>query len=138
MEMTLRNFVLALGVALLGVGFAGFAWPHLLGMHLTPAHNGIHIASGLLAFYIGSARGGAGARTFLLVFAFIYALLGVAGLLAPGLVARVIGHDGPLTAQALMADNLVHIALGAAAGIVALVGTTRRELPLAGLGRQVR
>ena len=136
--MTLRNFVLALGVALVVVGFAGFAWPSLLGMHLTPTHNGIHIVSGVLAFYMGSARGGAAARGFLLVFGFVYALLGVAGLLAPGLVARVLGHDGPLTAQALMADNLVHIALGAAAGIVALVGSAPRDLPLAGLGRQIR
>jgi hypothetical protein len=136
--MTLRNFVLAVGAALLVVGFAGFAWPDLLGMHLTPAHNGIHIVSGLLAFYFGSARGGAGARAFLLGFGFVYSLLGVLGLVVPGVVARVLGHDGPLTAQALMPDNLVHIALGAAAGIVALVGSASRELPLAGLGRQVR
>jgi hypothetical protein len=136
--MTLRNFVLTIGVALIVVGFAGFAFPHLLGMHLTPTHNGIHIVSGLLAFYMGSARGGAGARAFLLAFGTVYALLGVAGLFAPGLVALVIGHDGTLTAQELMADNLVHIGLGAAAGIVAVVGSTRRDLPLAGLSRQVR
>jgi hypothetical protein len=136
--MNLRNFVLAIGVALLVVGFAGFAWPHMLGMHLTPTHNGIHIFSGLLAFYFGSARGAAGARTFLLAFGFVYALLGVLGLLAPALVATVLGHDGPLTAQALMPDNLVHIVLGAAAAIVALVGSATRDLPLAGLGGPAR
>ncbi len=136
--MNLRNFALAIGVALLVVGFAGFAWPHLLGMHLTSTHNGIHIVSGLLAFYFGSARGAVGARSFLLAFGFVYALLGVLGLLAPGLVATVLGHDGPLSAQGLMPDNLVHIALGAAAAVVALVGSAARDLPLAGLGGQAR
>jgi hypothetical protein len=136
--MTLRNFVITVGAALLVVGFAGFAWPHLLGLHLTPTHNGIHIASGLLAFYFGSARAGAGARSFLLAFGLVYALLGVAGFVLPGLVATALGHDGPLTAQALMADNLVHILIGAAAGIVAVVGTQARSLPFDGLSRQVR
>jgi hypothetical protein len=125
-------------VVLLAVGFAGFAWPHLLGMHLTPTHNGIHIFSGLLAFFFGSSRGAAGARSLLIAFGFVYALLGVLGLLAPALVATVLGHEGPLTAQALMPDNLVHIALGAAAAITALVGSAGRDLPLAGLGGPAR
>ena len=117
--MTLRNFVLALGVALIVVGFAGFAWPSLLGMHLTPTHNGIHIVSGRAGVLHGlGPRRSRGARLPPHI-RIVYAFWAWRGCFAPGLVARVIGHDGPLTAQALMADNLVHIGLGAAAGIVA-------------------
>jgi uncharacterized membrane protein len=136
-EMALRNFVRVLGAVLLVVGLAGFARSDLLGMHLTPIHNIVHLLSGAVALYFGSVNSGAGARGFLFAFGLVYALLGVAGLFAPALVARLLGHDGSLTSTALMPDNLVHLALGAAAGIAALVMSTSRELPLAGLGREV-
>jgi hypothetical protein len=136
--MALRNFVLVLGAVLIVVGLAGLARPDLLGMHLTPIHNVIHLVSGAIALYFGSANSGAGARAILFVFGLVYALLGVAGLVAPGLVAHVLGHEGSLTAAALMPDNLVHVALGAAAEIAALVMSTSRELPFAGLSREVR
>ena len=41
-----------MGVVFLLVGIAGFAAPHLLGAHLTPAHNLVHLASGA----VGSLR----------------------------------------------------------------------------------
>jgi len=136
--MALRNFVLVLGAVLMVVGVAGFAKPDLLGMHLTPIHDVIHLLSGAIALYVGAASGGAGARGFLFVFGLVYALLGVLGILAPGLVGRLLGHDSGMTSAALMPDNLVHIALGAAAGIAAFVMSGRRELPFAGLSREVR
>jgi hypothetical protein len=136
--MILRNFVLVIGAVLLVVGLAGFAKPDLLGMHLTPIHNVIHVLSGAIALYVGAARGGEGARSLLFAFGLVYALLGVLGILAPGLVARVLGHDGGMTSAELMPDNLVHLALGAAAGIAASLMSARRELPFAGLGREVR
>jgi uncharacterized membrane protein len=136
--MALRKFVLVLGAVLIVVGLAGFAKPDLLGMHLTPIHNAVHLLSGAIALYAGWANAGAGARGFLFAFGLVYALLGVAGLFAPGAVARLLGHEGPLDSSALMPDNLVHLALGAAGTIAAFVTSTRRELPLAGLGREAR
>ena len=44
-----------LGVVFLLVGVAGFAAPTLLGAHLTPPHNVVHILSGVAALYFGFA-----------------------------------------------------------------------------------
>src|SRR5262245_51833360 len=99
------------GFALVAAGLAGFAEPMLLGMHLTPVHNIIHIVSGVLALYFGFIAPG-GARGFAIAFGSIYLLLGFAGFAAPNLVAAAIGHDGMVNAGALMPDNVVHIVLG--------------------------
>jgi len=53
-----------LGVVFLLVGVAGFAAPHLLGAHLTPAHNVVHILSGVVALYFGFAGSLSGAKAF--------------------------------------------------------------------------
>jgi len=55
-----------LGVVFLLVGIAGFAAPHLLGAHLTPAHNLVHLASGAIALYLGFAGSMSAARTLAL------------------------------------------------------------------------
>jgi hypothetical protein len=136
--MALRKFVLVLGAALVLVGLAGFAKPDLLGMHLTPIHNAIHLLSGAIALCVGGVNAGAGARGFLFAFGLVYALLGAAGLFTPGAVASLLGHEGSLSSSALMPDNLVHLALGAAGTIAAVVTSPRRELPFAGLGRAAR
>ena len=44
-----------LGVVFVLVGLCGFAAPGLLGAHLTPVHNVVHIVSGLIALYFGFA-----------------------------------------------------------------------------------
>src|SRR6185503_1534825 len=69
-----------LGVVLLLVGVCGFALPHLLGAHLSPAHNAVHIVSGLIALYFGFAGTLSGAKAFALVFGVVYLALGVLGL----------------------------------------------------------
>jgi len=99
------------GFALVAAGLAGFAEPMLLGMHLTPVHNIIHIVSGALALYFGFVAP-AGARGFAVAFGSIYLLLGFAGFAAPNLVAAAIGHDAMVNAGALMPDNVVHVMLG--------------------------
>ena len=38
-----------LGVVLLIVGLSGFAAPNLLGMHLTPIHNIVHLVTAAIA-----------------------------------------------------------------------------------------
>jgi hypothetical protein len=44
-----------LGVVFVIVGVAGFVAPTLLGAHLTPAHNLVHLVSGAIALYFGFA-----------------------------------------------------------------------------------
>jgi hypothetical protein len=100
-----------LGVVLLSVGVLGFAKPDLLGMHLTLVHNVVHVVSGALALYIGSAAP-QHSRTFCAVFGTVYLLLGLIGLAAPDVVASLIGHPPLADPEALMPDNLVHVLLG--------------------------
>jgi len=114
----------AAGVVLLIVGLAGFAMPNLLGMHLTPIHNVVHLLTAGIALYIGFGLGfgasASAARTFCVAFGAIYLLLGVLGFLAPGVVAAVIGHPSA-SARDLTPDNVVHLLLGA---VFLLVGLT--------------
>jgi hypothetical protein len=103
-----------LGVAFLLVGLVGFVQPHLLGFHLTPIHNVIHLATAAVALYLGFAGTLTAARTFCLVFGATYLLLGVLGFFAPALVATVLGHGEPVTAGDLTPDNSFHVVAGAA------------------------
>jgi len=69
-----------LGVVFLLVGVCGFAAPNLLGAHLMPLHNIIHIVSGAVALYFGFAGTLSGAKMFCLIFGVVYLGLGVLGL----------------------------------------------------------
>ena len=69
-----------LGVVFLLVGLCGFVAPNLLGAHLSPIHNVIHIVSGAIALYFGFAGTLSGAKTFSLVFGVVYLALGILGL----------------------------------------------------------
>jgi hypothetical protein len=121
-----RTFCKVAGVVLLLVGLAGFAMPHLLGMHLTPIHNVVHLVSGAAALYMGMAGSAAGARTFCIAFGSVYLLLGVLGFVAPGVVAAIIGH--PVTGSGDLApDNIVHLLLGGA--FLAAGVTSPRTVP---------
>jgi len=68
-----------LGVVFVLVGICGFVAPTLLGAHLTPAHNLVHIVSGAIALYFGFAGSYSGAKGFCLIFGIVYLLLAVAG-----------------------------------------------------------
>lgn len=116
-----KTFNKVVGILLLIVGLAGFAMPHLLGLHLTPVHNIIHLLTAALALYMGFAASVESARTFSIAFGAVYLLLGVLGFVAPGLVTTVIGHPAT-SAGELMPDNLVHVVLGAAFLGVGLAG----------------
>jgi hypothetical protein len=122
-----QTFCKIAGVVLVLVGLAGFFMPHLLGMHLTPVHNIVHLLTAALALYMGFAASPAAARTFCIAFGAVYLLLGVLGFVAPGLVATILAHEGPVTAGELMPDNLVHVALGAAFLVAGL--TTKALVP---------
>ena len=98
-----------LGVVFLLVGVAGFAAPTLLGAHLTPPHNVVHIVSGVIALYFGFAGTLSGAKTFSLVFGVVYLALGILGLSFGEPPDRMF-EAGPLMLGT--ADHAIHILLG--------------------------
>lgn len=99
-----------LGVVFLLVGVCGFVAPTLLGAHLTPPHNLVHIVSGVIALYFGFAGSLSGARGFSLVFGIVYLALGLFGLLLGTGPSRM-WHLGPL--ELGTADHGIHLILGA-------------------------
>jgi hypothetical protein len=113
-----------IGVVFILVGFAGFFHYHLLGAHLSVAHNVVHLVSGALALYFGTAGTLKGAKIFCLAFGVVYFLLGVAGFVA-GVTATptLLGAPGfdadprllrvvPGYLELGTADHLIHIAIG--------------------------
>jgi Domain of unknown function (DUF4383) len=104
-----------LGVIFILVGIIGFFSPALLGAHLSPAHNVVHIVSGVIALYFGFAGTLSGAKVFCLVFGVIYLALGILGM-ALGTGADRMWMVGPLHFGT--ADHGIHILLG----VIFLVG----------------
>ena len=106
-----------LGIVLLLVGILGFTTVLApLHAHLNPAHNAVHIVSGILALYFGFAASMSAARGFDLAFGAVYLLLGAVGyLLGDGSNMHML-HIGPLMFGNM--DHNIHLALG----ILFLVG----------------
>ena len=98
-----------LGVVFLLVGLIGFAKSDLLGAHLTPAHNVVHLVSGVVALYFGFAGTLSAAKIFSLVFGVVYLALGILGM-ALGTGADRIWHVAVL--EFGQADHGIHILLG--------------------------
>jgi hypothetical protein len=103
-----RTYCRILGVAMLLAGVLGFVMPRLLGFHLTPVHNIIHLVTGALAAYLGFAGTYAGAQNFCRIFGVVYGLVALLGFVAPGLLGTILGHPG-LSAGDLLPDNLFHV-----------------------------
>jgi hypothetical protein len=100
-----------MGVVLLLAGICGFFAPHLLGAHLSPAHNLVHLVSAALALYFGFAGSASGARGFCLVFGVVYLALGFLGLFVLGDPAMDrMWKIGPL--ELARVDHVIHILLG--------------------------
>lgn len=99
-----------LGVVFLLVGVAGFAAPTLLGAHLTPPHNVVHIVSGVIALYFGFAGSLSGAKAFSLVFGIVYLALGILGLTLGDAENNRMWMVGPLHLGT--SDHAIHILLG--------------------------
>jgi hypothetical protein len=108
-----RTVCRLVGLGLLAVGLAGFASPTMFGLHLTTIHDIVHLLTGLIALYVGFAATPTAARVFCRLFGGGYLLLGLAGIVAPGVVAGILGH-APVSAGELAPDNAVHALLGAA------------------------
>ncbi|HYP52853.1 MAG TPA: DUF4383 domain-containing protein [Pyrinomonadaceae bacterium] len=119
-----------LGVVFILVGIVGFVAPGMLGMHLSPVHNVVHLVSGAVALYLGLKGTLSAAKLFCLVFGAVYLLLGVGGFLLGDNVAHTVtsvpAHTSDSSLLALIRgqfevasmDHIVHVLLG----IVFLVG----------------
>ena len=95
-----------MGLVLLLVGVLGFT--HVLdslGAHLSPAHNLVHIVTGVIALYFGFAGSLSGAKGFCIIFGLVYLLLGILGLAMGEL------HIGPLMLGKV--DHGIHLIVGA-------------------------
>ena len=103
-----------LGLVFVIVGIAGFVAPHLLGAHLNPAHNAVHLVSGAIALYFGFSGSYSGARGFCLLFGLVYLLLGICGwFLGTGAehMLNIPNASSPLLMLGKM-DHIIHIVLG--------------------------
>jgi hypothetical protein len=99
-----------LGVVFLLVGVCGFVAPRLLGAHLSPAHNVVHIVSGIIALYFGFAGTLSAAKMFSLVFGVVYLALGILGMALGDPAMERMWHVGPLDLG--QADHGIHVLLG--------------------------
>ena len=98
-----------LGVVFVLVGLIGFAKQDLLGAHLTPPHNVVHLVSGAIALYFGFAGSLSAAKAFCLIFGVVYLALGILGM-ALGVAPDRTWMVGPLHFG--QADHGIHILLG--------------------------
>jgi len=99
-----------LGVIFVLVGVAGFVKMDLLGAHLNPAHNLVHIVSGAIALYFGFAGSASAARGFCLGFGIVYLLLGIVGWFVGSGVEHMFNVGDLLMLG--KADHIIHVLLG--------------------------
>src|SRR5262245_47259789 len=102
--MTLRGLSRFLGALVALLGLTGLFLPRLLGMHLTPVHNALHLATGLIALYVSRYATVPGLRRFTFAVGLAYMAFGVLGFVAPDLTAGVLGQ-GSLRPNELAPDN---------------------------------
>jgi hypothetical protein len=111
------------GIVLLLVGIVGFITGDILGLHLTPIHNIIHLATALVALYFGFAGSTKATHSFLQVFGVVYLLVALLGFIAPKVVVSLLmGHamDDSQVPNLIM-DNIVHLLLGVVFMVVGLL-----------------
>jgi hypothetical protein len=120
---TPQKVCIGLGIVFVLVGLAGIMMPGFLGMHLSLAHNIIHLGSGALALWAGYADRPEKSYVFCLSFGAVYGLLGILGFIAgepgyPGVgnmeadqnLLRIL----PNLLEFGTMDHFVHLILGAA------------------------
>ena len=117
-----KTFALVVGVVMLLVGIMGFVMNPTGGLLLgifavNQPHNLIHVVTGL-AGIAASFQGFA--RLFCQIFGVVYLLVAVLGLVATDSQRMVLGliHNN-------MADNILHLAIGASAAYVGFAGDVR-------------
>ncbi|HYC92143.1 MAG TPA: DUF4383 domain-containing protein [Thermoanaerobaculia bacterium] len=114
-----------LGIGFLLVGIVGFLAPTILGMHLTLAHNIVHLVTGAISLWLGLKGTPSAAKTFCIVFGLVYLLLGVAGFVAGSGDEKMLELiPGQLMFGRM--DHIVHVLLGA---IYLIGGFATRTVP---------
>jgi hypothetical protein len=121
-----KTFATVLGVIFVLAGIIGFINHDFLGMHLSSAHNWIHLISGVVALYFGTATDLRAAKNFDYAFGTFYMLLGFVGfLVGRPAIATVPGGTGNMAADPRLwriipgtlelgsPDHTVHVILGA-------------------------
>jgi hypothetical protein len=93
---------------ILGVVFVA---PTLLGAHLTPAQNLVHLVSGAIALYFGFAGSYGAAKGFCIIFGIVYLLLGVCGWFL-GTGPEHMFHVGGELLTLGKVDHIIHILVG--------------------------
>lgn len=76
---SIQKVCIVMGVAFVLVGIAGILMPGLMAMHLSMAHNLIHLVTGAVALAVGYSDSSRKAYTFAVAFGVVYGLLGVLG-----------------------------------------------------------
>ena len=100
-----------LGVVFLLVGILGFVSPHLVGAHLSLAHNIIHLVSGAISLWLGLKGTSSAAKNFCIVFGAVYLLLGIAGfVLGTGADRMLAVIPGQLELGTM--DHIIHVGFG--------------------------
>jgi hypothetical protein len=114
-----------LGIGFLLVGVVGFIAPDILGMHLTLAHNIVHLVTGAVSLWLGLKGTPSAAKNFCVVFGLVYLLLGVAGFVAGSGAEKMLEL---LPGQLMFGrmDHIVHILLGA---VYLIGGFATRTVP---------
>jgi len=100
-----------LGIVFVIVGVAGFVAPTLLGAHLMPVHNLVHLVSGAIALYFGFAGSEGAAKGFCIIFGIVYLLLGVCGWFL-GTGPEHLFHVGGEMLTLGKVDHIFHVLLG--------------------------
>jgi len=122
-----KTIATILGIIFIAVGLLGFASPNVMGMHLSMAHNIVHLVSGVVALYVGLQGSFDAARTFCIIFGVVYGLLGAAGFVFGGAADHMLTVVPDQLVLGTM-DHIVHIVLGA---IFLIAGLVRHHAPLA-------
>jgi hypothetical protein len=93
----LQKVCLTMGIIFIVMGLLGAVMPGMLGMHLSVAHNLIHLLSGALAIWFGYSSEQHRAYNLTMVFGVAYGLIAIAG--------YMIGNPGYPTLGNLNADQ---------------------------------
>lgn len=107
----IKTVATIIGVIFLLVGLVGFASPNMMDMHLSTAHNVIHLVSGAISLYFGLWGSVSATSAFAIIFGAVYLLLGIFGFIAGGTDGLFRAIPGTLVLG--MMDHIVHLALGA-------------------------
>jgi Domain of unknown function (DUF4383) len=110
-----------IGIVLLLVGIVGFFTDGLLGLHLTPIHNIIHLLTAVVALYFGFVGSVRSAHAFCQVFGVVYLLVALLGFVAPTVVVSLLMGHNMTESPSLIMDNIVHLLLGVVFMVVGLL-----------------